>query len=236
MIGTADAARAGTLVSPDDQLRRRGLDGSHPASDLLSLSLPGQAMHGKNRRRDVRPRPPHRSRRSLDGVLRAVGPEEGIVRRAVGAGGDVVRRNVVNGEVIVQLAVDSGKLAECGSLKEGGRLAHRQWDAKGRPPASLAFPTSLANAGKMPALLEAGVTRMPASRSQKCAKESRLAPPATLPAKNNKSARRESDAPGYPASELSRLGLQAGLAATPPLRMLSKVASMSCLPWSPLLL
>ena len=30
-----------------------------------------------------------------------------------------------------------------------------------------AFPTSLANAGKMPALLEAGAPRMPASRSPK---------------------------------------------------------------------
>jgi hypothetical protein len=30
-----------------------------------------------------------------------------------------------------------------------------------------AFPTSLANAGKMPALLEAGASRMPASRFPK---------------------------------------------------------------------
>ena len=109
-------------------------------------------MHGKNRRREVRPRPPHRSRRSLDGVLRAVGPEEGIVRRAVGAGGDVVRRNVVNGEVIVQLAVDSGKLAECGSLKEGGRLAHQPMGCKRMAASVPDFPISLANAGKMPAL------------------------------------------------------------------------------------
>ena len=168
MIGTADAARAGTLVSPDDQLRRRGLDGSHPASDLLSLSLPGQAMHGKNRRREVRPRPPHRSRRSLDGVLRAVGPEEGIVRRAVGAGGDVVRRNVVNGEVIVQLAVDSGKLAECGSLKEGGRLAHRQWDAKGRPPASHPFPPHWPMRARCPRSLTQAHPACPPAALQRC--------------------------------------------------------------------
>jgi hypothetical protein len=32
-----------------------------------------------------------------------------------------------------------------------------------------AFPTSLANAGKMPALLEAGASRMPASRSARSA-------------------------------------------------------------------
>jgi hypothetical protein len=40
-----------------------------------------------------------------------------------------------------------------------------------------AFPTSLANAGKMPALLEAGASRTPASRSPKMFIRTRAIPP-----------------------------------------------------------
>ena len=52
-------------------------------------------------------------------------------------------------------------------VKEGGRLAHLPMGCERMAASVPAFPTSLANAGKMPALLEAGASRIPASRSPK---------------------------------------------------------------------
>ena len=54
-------------------------------------------------------------------------------------------------------------------VKEGGRLAHRPMGCERMAASVPPFPTSLANAGKMPALLEAGASRMPASRSARSA-------------------------------------------------------------------
>ena len=51
-------------------------------------------------------------------------------------------------------------------VKEGGRLAHLPMESERMAASVPAFPTSLANAGKMPALLEAGASRMPASHWQ----------------------------------------------------------------------
>ena len=53
-------------------------------------------------------------------------------------------------------------------VKEGGRLAHLPSGCERMAVSVPAFPTSLANAGKMPALLEAGTFRMPDGRSRKC--------------------------------------------------------------------
>ncbi len=61
-------------------------------------------------------------------------------------------------------------------VKEGGSLAHLPMGCERMAASVPPFPTPLASAGKMPALLEAGASRTPASRApQNAYKDQRAA-------------------------------------------------------------